>query len=202
MKAFERMVNIAMEDIDGKRHREDEITFYAKVVNLTQLIELANEVEEHEQWNIGLTSETVRGRLRLINGTRYTMAFKEKIKGSTANMETESDISKDTYEVMRRASTNGYKKTRYNIPIPGSTRKWEVDVFLSNGGGRHPWVKVDYEHDGDLKDFPEIPFEYEEIIVADADSTTAEQEAFVDKLWQVEWSRLDSTRGDLDVMYA
>lgn len=197
MNAFEQMT-IAMEDIDGKRHREDEITFYAKIVDLHQIIEQANEVEKHEQWTIGLTSKDVRGRLRLIDGLRHTMAFKEKIGESTSNMETESDISEDTFKVLRRASHNGYKKTRYCIPISGSTKKWEVDVFLTNGGATHSWVKVDYEHNGDLKDFPEIPFEYEEIIVAGADSTTAEQEEIIDQLWNVEWSRLDSTRGDLD----
>jgi hypothetical protein len=74
-------------------------------------------------------------------------------------IETEQKIERSFFEVLRRVfAFDGYLKTRYNIPIEGTDRKWEVDVFKTYAGTPSLWIKLDYEFSEGESKMPEIRF--------------------------------------------
>jgi hypothetical protein len=178
--------------IDGKAYRELEYTFYGKIKDFAQL-EQAFEKEEHEQWQIPLdTDGPLKLRIRLIDGRRPTMTTKIRRPGTHGAMEVDSDISMDAFLHLREGGVNGYKKTRYNFKVPGTDRKWEIDVFLTSTGDPHPWVKIDYEVGDPNESIPKLPIDFEQIIVEGGSKETLEERRFVRQLWDSEWSRLDA----------
>lgn len=178
--------------IDGKAYQELEYTFFGKIKDFAQL-ERAQSSETHEQWQIPLdTDQPVKARIRLIDGKRPTLTTKVRKDGEHGAIEVDSDISMDLFKSLRLAAINGYKKTRYNFPVKGTDRKWEIDVFIGQNGEPHPWVKIDYEV-GELSErIPKLPIDFEEIIVEGGKDQTMEEKRFVRHLWESEWSRLDA----------
>lgn len=188
--------HIKMESIDGEKHIEREYTAYARVEDFSW-IEEAPEHEHHEQWELPYSKDgNIRGRLRLINNRRYTEAVKEKLISEEGSYEVEFDISRDAFEMKKKACVNGYSKDRYNFPIPGTNQKWEVDVFKSKSGGRSDWVKIDLEYNSKQDAIPDFPFAVKEVIILDVDSSVEARET-VDLLWNEEWHKLEhnSARG-------
>mgnify|MGYP003593618494 CR=1 FL=1 len=189
---------LKFEDFNGEKHIEREYTAYARVEDFSWIDE-APEHEQHEQWEIPYsTNTTVRGRLRLINNRRYTEAVKEKLRGEEGSYEVEFDISRDAFEMKKKACVNGYSKDRYNFPIAGSNQKWEIDVFKSQSGGRSEWVKIDLEYDSKADAVPDFPFPVKEVIIVDQDSSVEAKE-IVNSLWESEWLKLEhsSARGGI-----
>lgn len=183
--------------INGKACRELEYTFYARIVNMRDL-DNAIEKEEHEQWKLPLENDRsghIRARLRLINNRRPTMATKVYRPGVLGAEEVESDISMDMFTHLRLAAEDGYKKTRYNYPIPGTNRKWEVDVFMGRDGNPHPWVKIDLEVETPNDPIPELPIEVTDLIVQNGPKYGVEERRFVRSLWETEWQKLDAPAG-------
>ena len=182
--------SLALESADGKTRIEDELTIYVLVNDIHDIKSLATETEEHEQWKLKLGEDKVSARIRLTDKVDYEFTIKEKTKFRTANHETSQPITEDTFEALRRQAYDGRKKTRYVIPIEGSDRKWEVDVFKTPAGDTSLWVKVDYEFNGKgSSKLPEIPFPYTEIIIPDLEEG---READVERLWKEEWMKLDN----------
>ena len=102
--------HLKLEDINGEKHIEREYTAYARVEDFSW-IEDAPEHEHHEQWEIPYAGETnIRGRLRLINNRRYTEAVKEKLRSEEGSYEVEFDLSRDAFEMKKKACVNGYSK--------------------------------------------------------------------------------------------
>lgn len=186
------LLTISLEsNIDGKTAKELEYTFYGKLKDLSELNKAPGK-EEHEQWKIPLdTDKAVKARLRMIDGRRFTMATKVKQQGQLGSAETEMDITEDMYKSLRLIAVDGYKKTRYEIPVAGTGLKWEIDVFLDHTGKQHPWVKIDLEVTSPDDKIPMFPLELEDLILQNGPRFTPEQERFVRRLWDVEWSRLD-----------
>ena len=188
--------HLKMEDINGEKHIEREYTAYARVEDFSW-IEDAPEHEHHEQWEIPYAGETnIRGRLRLINNRRYTEAVKEKLRSEEGSYEVEFDLSRDAFEMKKKACVNGYSKDRYCFPIPGTNQKWEVDVFKSKSGGRSEWVKIDLEYNSRQDAVPDFPFAVKEVIIPEMNSTVEAKE-MVNDLWENEWLKLEhsSARG-------
>lgn len=182
---------LALEDYDGIAHTEKEWTLYGKVKDFEQLAG-AHVKEEHEQWKLPLdTDKPIRARLRLIDGRRFTMTTKEHVVGQLGAIEVDSDISRDMFYALLKAGVDGYKKTRYEFHIPGTNRKWEIDVFLDRFGNPHPWVKIDYEFDDPHEKLPELPIDFSEMIVEGGPKQTLAERRFVQSLWESEWSKLD-----------
>lgn len=181
----------------GKLNLEKELTLYVKLDNLEQIQSLPSEV--HEQWRLNV-GDGPRMRLRLINGKRHTICSKRPNTSGSGMLEAESDISPAFYNEMLVAfGSHGYKKTRYIYDIPGTELKYEIDVFYAMSGQQHPWVKVDLEYPQTLDTVPQFPFSFSEVIVGSDMSRQDEQ--LVDRLWEDEWSRLDSAKGSMDPLY-
>lgn len=184
------MFEIAMEaHLDGVPHIEREITAYVKLKDLYDVTSIADSQETHEQWQIPMASKNATARIRLTDGVEYSLTIKEKTRNPYESIESEQKIERAFFEVMRRSvAKNGYLKTRYNIKIEESDRKWEVDVFKKTNGEPSLWVKLDYEFGENETQLPEIPFDYEEIIISDAEEGREEE---VTRLWEEEWMSLD-----------
>lgn len=187
-----RSIMVSMEAIDGVTTDELEYTFYGKVKDLNQLSE-AKATEEHEQWQLPLEGGKVRARLRLINNIRPTICTKVKKESAPGYRETECDISMDLFNALKLAAVDGYKKIRYDFPIPNTNRKWEVDVFFNQSGEKSYWVKIDLEVNSPDDSIPKLPIEFTEIITNQSSQLTAEENAFIDKLWNSEWVKLDGS---------
>lgn len=185
---------------DGVMRPEIEITVYVKVKDF-EFLSMAASSETHEQWALPLTNEKeVRTRLRITDNVVHTLTAKKKRANSVGSDEAEQVITKDLFALLKLAATHGYKKTRYNFPIPDTVKagedeplKWEVDVFLSNGGDYSPWVKVDLEMNDLNMIIPPLPFQssVEALIVSDDPDLSSEEKAMISKLWDKEWQRLD-----------
>ncbi len=184
------MFALVMEGIvDGRPHIEREITCYVKLRDLYDVTSIAKEQETHEQWRIMTSSKKGSIRIRLTDDVEYTLTTKEKTKIQFETIETEQKIEKQFFEVLKRAyAFDGYLKIRYNIPIEGSNRKWEVDVFKTYSGTPSLWIKLDYEFNNGESQMPEIPFDYEELIIPEIEEGRDEE---VDRLWKEEWMKLD-----------
>lgn len=187
--------SVSMEDlIDGKVHQELEYTVYAEVADMEELRKAARKVERQEQWLIPLDKEQQRAdgkiRIRLIDGARPTMAVKIKGSAEMGCMETESDISMDTFNQMRKLAVGGYIKNRYSIPSKIEGLIWEVDVFQNHSGQPHPWVKIDLEVKSLADPIPNFPIKINDLIQGDGEKTIMQEER-IKGLWEREWSRLD-----------
>lgn len=177
--------------LDGKPHIEREITAYVKLRDLYDITSIADSSETHEQWQVPLESKKANARIRLTDNVEYSYTIKEKTEVVFEAVESEQKIEAAFFDVLKRsAAVNGYLKTRYIIDIPESNRKWEVDVFKKYSGEPSLWVKLDYEFgEGETK-LPEIPFDYDEIIIPDIEDGRDEE---VDRLWNEEWAKLDES---------
>ena len=184
------MFEIAMEaHLDAVPRIEREITAYVLLKDLYDVTSIADSQETHEQWQLLTNSKKGQMRIRLTDGVEYSLTTKENTGKEMETLETEARIEGSFFEVLKRSyAKNGYLKTRYNIKIEGTDRKWEVDVFKQHNGEPSLWVKLDYEFgEGETK-LPEIPFDYEEIIIPDIEEGRDED---VKRLWDEEWVSLD-----------
>lgn len=181
---------LAMEGIlDGKPRIEREITCYVKLKDLYDVTSIAKDSETHEQWRLKMDSKKASMRIRLTDDVEYSLTVKEKTNNVFETIETEQKIERSFFEVLRRVlAFDGYLKTRYNIPIEGTDRKWEVDVFKTYAGTPSLWIKLDYEFNEGESKMPEIPFDYVEIIIPDIEEGRDKE---VDRLWKEEWMKLD-----------
>jgi len=180
--------------ITGRMARELEYTFYGLLKDMNQLNQAA-EKEDHEQWRLPLANDDDGRRslrLRLINHRRYTMTSKIRRDGVLGQEEVENDISEAMFKHLKESAFDGYNKVRYNFPIAGTDRKWEIDVFFDRMGKPHPWVKIDLEVNTPEDPIPEFPLELERFIVNNSPKQTMAEKAFVRKLWQSEWQRIDA----------
>lgn len=175
--------------VDGQPHVERELTCYVRLADLLDVTSLAESQETHEQWRIKAEGKNANMRIRLTDEQEYTLTVKQSTDDPIAFMETEQRIESGLFNVLKKSfGFDGYMKTRYNIPIHGTDRKWEVDVFKTRSGVPSLWVKVDYEFAEGEGQMPEIPFPYREIIIPDIEEG---KEDIVSQLWAEEWAKLN-----------
>lgn len=193
-KNFEKMRTVlAMESINGGPTQEIEYTFYGRLANPEQL-EQARERFVHEQWQINFEEKDngVKSRIREIDGRRWVFTTKKTVPGVLGVEEEECDITQGMFATLRLVAVNGYKKVRYNFPILGTDRKWEVDVFLNSQGENSLWVKIDLEVSSASDPIPKLPLDFTDLIVHQGDDITAEEDRFIGYLWNEEWAKLDN----------
>lgn len=192
-------VQLGLEEF-GKLTVERELTLYAKLSNLRELEPLAS--IQQIQWKLDLGNDDVKFRARLENGKVHTICCKRPNPNGDGMLEVETTVTAGFWQQMIVLFGNhGYKKTRYLYPIPDTNLKFEIDVFLTESGQPHPWVKIDLEYPQDLQNFPTLPFSIDQDCLIIGNEMNSLEADFVDKLWEDEWSRLDSTKGSLDLFY-
>lgn len=172
---------------------EMEYTFYGRVRDLRNLYKLAIRSERQEQWQTPLgLDKGVKARIRKTNDSEYTLTTKEKNMAGKGSLENTAIITEGLYNSLKKVSENGYIKTRYVIPIPGTNLLWEVDVFKNNQGQDSDWVKIDLEVPAIDTALPkDLPVPFIEFISHQSKSLTPEEKAKIDELWESHWQRLD-----------
>lgn len=181
---------------------ERELTFYVKMSDLSVLENLT--AIKQEQWKLDLKGEhpDAKFRARVEDGKAHSICCKIPHRSGEGMVEAETLVNDEFYNFMIKFfGHHGYKKTRYIYPIPETDLKFEIDVFLSESGHPHPYVKVDLEYPEALMVMPAFPFPVDEDTAIIGNEMTKEEEAFVDDLWENQWSRMDSTKGSLDPYY-
>lgn len=181
--------------ISGNVEREIEFTMYVELEDLDELRAKAIKTERHEQWTLPVDQDNVNGkvRIRLIDDTRPTLCTKIQRPDVVGCEEVELDISPDMFRSLREMAKDGYIKTRYIIPSNIRELYWEVDVFLSNGGSPHPWVKVDLEVKSMSDPIPTFPLKHTRVIYADDELTYTDKER-VKRLWEEDWQKMDKVK--------
>jgi hypothetical protein len=185
-----RRLNISLEDgADGTVQQEIEYAFFARV-DSWEWLEQATRQEKQEQWE----SYRDRGegafaqaRVRATDDKTYEMCVKTKDPSELGKKEVEQICSKDFFEQFRFFADKGLNKTRYIFDIEGTDLKWEVDVYTTQSGERHPWIKIDLEVKSKETELPKFPFPLKEVIVNQPAQRTDEEKAQISKLFE-EWT--------------
>lgn len=192
---------LAIEDHQGVQ-LERELCFYVKMSDLKVLDELPS--IQQVQWQLDLKGRNpnARFRARLEDGKVHSITCKIPHSSGEGEVEAMSLVNEDYWNSqVKWFGHHGYKKTRYIYAIPNTDLKFEIDVFISESGSPHPYVKVDLEYPHDMVEFPPFPFPVDEESAIDGTNPTKEEKEFIDDLWENQWSRLDSAKGDLDPYY-
>lgn len=170
---------------ESEVHQEIEYTFFGKVENF-DWIEQASSHELQEQWEIHVDKgEGLFGsvRIRATNDQDFVFCTKVKTPGVLGKSEAEQATTRGMFESFRKLATSGLKKTRYNFPVPDSDLVWEIDVFTTKEGERHPWVKIDLEVSGPDVEIPQLPIDFVEKILNQDKKRTPVERDFVSKLF-------------------
>lgn len=176
------------ERADGQTAIEEELTFYASLDSAAPLLK-ANHIEHQEQWQIKIPKSEdniTGGRMRVRKTTQVsdgevTYVMTIKIKSENGEKETPTPISSDYFDQFSLMATEGMKKTRYDIPIPGREEIWEVDVFYLPDGKKANWVKIDFEFKSDNREVPPLPEGFMSVIPGN--TTNPEEQEFIRKLY-------------------
>ena len=184
--------NISME-ADSTQGVEREKVFYCRIANTAQL-ENADHIEDQEQWELR-PKETDTGCIRVRKTTpvwksgessepTYVMTTKIYTGENGAVVETEQDVSPDIFEAFKKIAPSGLVKRRFSFNIPGTTYKWEVDVFFDEHGDYAQWCKVDLEMDNLNETTPPFPIEFAEVISGNREIQSDEEKARIRGLFQ------------------
>ncbi|MOA21893.1 hypothetical protein D3C78_1424110 [compost metagenome] len=115
------------------------------------------------------------------------MCVKAKFSGELGKREVEQVCTKDYFELFRLFADKGLNKTRYFFPIEDTDLKWEVDVYTTQSGERHAWIKIDLEVKTKETELPKFPFALKEVIVNQPAQRTEEENAHIANLFK-EWT--------------
>lgn len=201
---FRNALALEAEVSDGKVSKEIEHMFYARVDDVTILMN-AEAVEVQEQWglwtpktskNVGSGSVRIRktitrqiqdGAIRHETAeTQYVMTT--KIKTSTGDsLEIPIPTTEHNLQAFKLLAESGMVKHRYRYPVPGTKMVWEVDMFLKPGEDVMsayylPICKIDLEVDDINTPLPAFPVGFMDPFNAKDKDLTPEQLAIVDDM--------------------
>jgi CYTH domain-containing protein len=195
MRVILGIIGMEAESTSGVAEQEHEYVLYAKIADFSMLRNASGK-ERHEQWEIRLNKNAVKGRIRVrktidAQGTHYVQTIKLKndqvVEGSAPNQDTSIPVecTQASFEAIRSLADTGMVKDRYFFPIPGTGLIWEVDVFPDAAGNYNHWVKIDLEVPVGQKftTFPTLPTGFSEIISNPRDKQTPEEAAKIVELY-------------------
>lgn len=160
------------EEANGKVVHEKEHVIYAKLSNV-DLLQAASGKVRQEQWGIYIDKTddnagqgSVRVRLVQEEGKpdQYVLTTKVK-KDDSTKLEVTVPTTQDNFLQFKFLSNDGLRKDRYHFPIQGTDLVWEIDMFLKEDGTYHEWCKIDLEVDDLEAPIPELPIEFDEVIL-------------------------------------
>lgn len=188
---------IALEEevADGKSVNECEYVFYARIVNLDDLLK-ADAKEHQEQWEIKVPKtdgNASKGRFRIRKTVKdgsdpeYVFTTKIPVPGTNDSIETPVPTTQAQFESFRLMCSDGMLKDRYSFKVEGSDLVWEVDVFLKPEGGYYEWCKIDLEVEEMGEQVPPFPIELANIITNQNGQRTPEEETRVRALYETDF---------------
>ena len=181
--------------VNGEASAGYVFTIYARISDFEQLSK-AQTLERRER-RLLTNSEDESGNcvvvyLNKVNEAGYFMTSKLIRQNTTSIEQVHVPISEASYNHLSRISSNNIPFERHKFPAPNTDVEWEVDVFKGANGQRHNWVKIDIEVADMDSDVPALPIVCEEYFLDFPGIVTADQKAFVAKLWRSQWLSLDS----------
>lgn len=181
------------EAASGKTEREIEHTLYGKLSDIKHLEHA--DWEDHEQWELKIPRTEanqaegvarVRKTMTPDGKIEHVLTFKTKdnIQAGNANRaSTAVPCSEDTFNQFKSLASKGMAKRRFKLPVQGSDKTWEIDVFPKEDGGWHDWCKIDLEVDSLDEPLPQLPVKLDQLITKPYGHRSAEEEALVRKLY-------------------
>lgn len=162
------------EPADGKLRTEREFTYYAKIVDPSEL-ERADSKEDQEQWSMRVSPQdhlTYAGETRMRRIVRegeepkYILTAKTFKVGDFGKDEVETEASEAMFNLYKRLSNSGMIKRRHCFNRPDGL-VWEVDVYYTPDGQMVPWVKVDLEVKDEREAPQDFPIQLTDVIEGD-----------------------------------
>lgn len=118
-----------------------------------------------------------------VNDYGYYLETKLQYPKSQAVELVNVPITKASYNHLALIAEVVYPFERKRMPADDNGLYYEVDVFITPGGSKHPWVKVTlFTHDLSLE-IPKIPFTCLEYIVDIPGEVTPRNRKFIETLW-------------------
>ena len=193
------------EDTSGVASSETEYVFYAKLKD-PSVLKHATSVEEQEQWTLkipktdeNLSDGTLRVRKTTLDGkTTYALTIKTRLnaaQGDLSNngtvasidmqkmLEVALEATEDSFEMFKRMANTGMIKRRHILPIEGLDCVFEVDQFVMPNGEYSEWVKVDLEVKTALREIPELPDGFIDVIYNQKSKQTPEEAELITRLY-------------------
>lgn len=167
--------HVAVEEAsDGKAIREIEHTIYARLTDQSQL-KKASSMEKHEQWEIKISKSDLnagKGGIRVRKtevgdgAPEYVLTTKVVANDAGDKIELPIPTNEDNFQQIKFLAERGMIKHRYHFPVVGTELVWEVDMFpKQDGEGYHEWCKIDLEVNDRETPIPELPLNFEEVIM-------------------------------------
>ncbi len=176
-----------------KLKREDELVFYAKIVNFSEL--KAKSAEYQEQYEVKIPKSdknAIAGRIRvrkIVKGDKepkFVLTTKTKLPDGS-EYESDCKTTEENFIQFKYFCEGGMIKDRYSFPVEGyKGLKWEIDVFTGTNGLFHEWCKIDLEREDsgiELTNMPPFPIQLSDVITNQNGQRTPEEEAIVNTLY-------------------
>ena len=190
MRLLRRAISMEEENGDGVARHEIELTYYAKLIDFTELLSAVSK-EHQEQWEIKVPKTDGNagdGRIRIrktmtdfadVNSIKYVLTSKLNTKEVGKCVETSTDSTIDQFNVFKVLSDTGMIKDRFTFKIPDSDLVWEFDLFYKDhsaigSGHYHEWVKIDIEVPSMDIEIPPLPIKVTDLITAQKDAQSPE----------------------------
>lgn len=180
-----RQLWASLEDIDGTPHQEIEYTFFGLVDNF-EWIKGAASSEVQEQWEVFLPKgPELNGKLRIraVNDREWIFCTKVNRSSELGVKEVEQLTTQGMFKAFCEIATTGYRKTRYNFPVPDSDLVWEIDVYVTPEGKPYPFIKIDLEVTDVDTPVPELPIEITDPIMSQHSARTPEEHRRIQQLF-------------------
>jgi len=193
--ALEELAEISDSTANGSPI-ENEQVFYATLKDVSFLN--STTYQDQEQWELKLFTDMFDGQCvggyrvrKITTDERVEFEATSKIndssmpieKGVISKPEFNEECDSGKFETIKAAAKRGMIKRRHFVLIPGTTQTAQVDLFRTNEGGFHQYVKIDIElKKGDEKIHPDqLGWMFTDII--DATSQEPEHKEFIKSLY-------------------
>lgn len=173
--------------------RMTSFTVYALVKDLNDLA-TAQYLDNREFYYIDLDKKynnIVEVMAIDISGEKFELVTRKLMADGVNFIDTTAEINSATFLALKNASSLGFKHKYLQFSIPDSQAIWEVSVFLDNDGHDHPWVRCELFTD-DLTNISQLPFPVQQFTVEGDPQNPPEAVEFIQRLWDKEYSRIDT----------
>lgn len=178
--------------VDGNTRSGWTFTWYARLSTFDSLS--AADVSEVREKRCVVTKTSEDGKvitqfINKVNEYGYYLETRLEYPNSQAVEHINVPLTEASYNHLALIADFAYPFERKRMPAAENGLFYEVDVFLTNGGDKHPWVKVTlFTHDLSLE-IPKIPFECAEYIIDIPGQVSTKDKAFIGKLWEFQYFR-------------
>lgn len=172
--------------VDGNTRSGWVFNWYARISS-TGVLALADISEVREKRLVckktAQDGKIITQYINMVNEYGFYLETKLQYPKSQAVEVVNTPITKASYNHLALIAEYAYPFERKRMPAAENGLFYEVDVFITPGGAKHPWVKVSlFTHDLSLE-IPKIPFKCLEYIIDIPGELTNSDKKFLETLW-------------------